>query len=468
MLQMDYNNCMAPVIGEKHGVREGELKKLEKRAGAIHAELTRRRGEDLGFFNLPYDLELARAVQELAAGYRRRFENFLLLGIGGSALGPAALFTALCHPYHNLLPRARRGGAMRLFTLDNSDPEMVARCLETIDLKKTLVNVITKSGTTSETMTAFMVVEEALGKLVGAKAARDHFIFTTDPAKGELRALAEKRGVPSLPVPPAVGGRFSVLSAVGLLPAACVGIDVEGLLRGAAHMDTRCQSASLERNPAYLYAALHYLLDTARKKSIAVMMPYAQALRDLADWHRQLWAESLGKRYSLDGREVFVGQTPVKALGATDQHSQIQLYVEGPNDKVITLVQTRAWRAPCRIPKSALRGVASLDIFRGRDMGELITAELLATEFALTKAERPNLRLILPEISAETVGELLFLLEVATAFAGGLYGINAFDQPGVEEGKIAAYALMGREGKADEEKRREIADYQKRRQIPLL
>jgi len=465
LLRLEYNNCLATMVGEKHGLRMAELQGLQRRAESIHKELSRRRSEDLGFFNLPYDTELAGTAMELARGYRRRFENFVLVGIGGSALGPAALFTALCHPHHNLLPRAARKNAMRLFVLDNSDPEMIAGCLDAIDPKKTLVNIITKSGTTSETMTAYMVLEEALGKAVGRAAVREHLIYTTDPDKGILRPLSKKKEIAALPVPPNVGGRFSIFSAVGLLPAACCGIDIEGLLRGAAYMDTRCQAANLMRNPAYLFAALHYLLDTKRRKSIAVMMPYVQALRDIADWHRQLWAESLGKRFDVKGREVCAGQTPVKALGATDQHSQIQLYVEGPNDKVHTLIQAERWRARCPIPRGAVRGVVELDLFRGRDMSELITAELNATEFALTKAQRPNLKIVLPAISAESVGGLLFMLEVATAFAGGLYNINAFDQPGVEEGKKAAYALMGQPGEKAEEKRKELAEYQSRRTV---
>ena len=199
------------------------------------------------------------------------------------------------------------------------------------------------------------------------------------------------------------------------------------------------------------------------------MMPYCQALRDIADWHRQLWAESLGKRMSEDGQEIFVGQTPVRALGATDQHSQIQLYVEGPNDKIVTFLQVEKWRTRCPIPKNCPhRTIREMDVFRGKDMADLLTAELCATEFALTKSQRPNLKIILPAVSPETVGALLYFLEVATAFAGGLYNINAFDQPGVEEGKKATYALMGRDTPDDAQKRKELERYQKKRKRPPI
>lgn len=464
MLRLDFNNCLAGLVGKKDGLTIDELMRLQTRTAAIHKDLAKRRKSDLGFFNLPYDADLVRAIQRLAARYRKKFENFVLIGIGGSALGPAALFTSLCHPHHNLLPAAKRKNAMRLFVLDNADPEMIARCLETLDLKKTLVNVITKSGTTPETMTAFMVIEQALIEAVGPKKYTDHLVFTTDPQKGLLRQLADRHGVATLPIPPNVGGRFSIFTAVGLLPAACCGIDIKKLLAGAAAMERLCKNPNLFKNPAYLYAAIHYLLDTRHNKPIAVMMPYCQALRDVADWHRQLWAESLGKRLDCQGREVFVGQTPVKALGATDQHSQIQLYVEGPNDKIHTLIQVEKWRARCPIPKKALPELKELDLFRGRDMAELMTAELNATEFALTKSKRPNVKIILPGVSPETIGALLYMLEVATAFAGGLYNINAYDQPGVEEGKKAAYALMGQPGKAQEAKRAELAAYKAKRQ----
>lgn len=474
MLRIDYNNCLAEMVGESDGITGAELDELQPRAETIHAELTQRRQTDLGFYDLPYKEEFVNQVRDRAERSRGRFENFLLLGIGGSALGPLALFTALCHPHHNLQPKRARRDDMRLFVVDNADPEMLIHCLETMDLSKTLVNVVTKSGTTAETMTAFMAAEKALANEVGAENVRDHLVFTTDPKKGILRPLAEGPadtpygGVATLPIPPNVGGRFSVLSPVGLFPAACCGIDIGALLAGAAHMDRACRVADIRKNPAYLFAAIHYLLDTRRQKSISVMMPYAQALRDIADWYRQLWAESLGKRIDREGREVFVGQTPVKALGATDQHSQVQLFVEGPNDKVHTLIQTLEWRVPCPIPADAVQGVEDLDIFRGRDMAELLTAELDATEYALTKSRRPNLRIELPNLSPETVGALMYMLEVATAFAGGLYSIDAFDQPGVEQGKKATYALMGRDSAADAKERKELEEYQSRRTVAPL
>jgi glucose-6-phosphate isomerase len=383
-----------------------------------------------------------------------RFDDFVIIGIGGSALGPLALKSALCHPFHDLLPAGRRVGP-RLHVLDNADPARCTGLLDVLDLRRTVFNVITKSGSTAETAAQFLVVREALERAVG-KSWREHFIFTTDPARGDLRKLAADEGVAALEVPAGVGGRFSVLCPVGLLPAAALGIDVRGLLAGAARTDARCSSPKWDRNPALALALMLWLLDTRRGKRIHVMMPYASALADVADWFRQLWAESLGKRTTLDGRPCSVGPTPVKSLGATDQHSQVQLYTEGPNDKAVIFVSPGEVAREVRIP-AAYPDRAAFGYLGGHGVGELLDAERRGTELALTAAGRPNATLFMPGLNAETVGGLLFLWELATAYAGRLYNVDAFDQPGVEAGKVAAYALLGHPRYADERLRIETA-----------
>ncbi|MBN1867347.1 glucose-6-phosphate isomerase [Candidatus Sumerlaeota bacterium] len=455
-IRFDYNGATTQAVGRSHGVTVKELEGLRKRAKGIHEDLMRRRRKkELGFYDLPFDDVLVRAIQEYARGLRWA-ENFVVLGIGGSALGPICLHTALAHNYHNLLPAAKRRGRPRLFVLDNSDPEIVTRLLDAVDLKKTVFNVVTKSGATPETMSQLVVAVELIRRKIGPKALKKHIVATTDVSKGLLRPFCDAHELASFVVPDNVGGRFSVFTAVGLLPAAVEGIAIHRLLAGARDMAKRCTRSDLMRNPAYLNAAIHYLLDTRRGKTMSVMMPYSNALRDVADWYRQLWAESLGKAHDVHGRKAYVGQTPIKALGATDQHSQVQLYVEGPNNKVFNLVQTERFRARCPIPKS-FRDIPELAYLQGHDMGALINAELDATEFALAKAKRPTVRFVLDSITPENVGGLLYLLEVQTAFAGGLYEIDAFDQPGVEEGKKATAALMGRSKAADLAKAAEIA-----------
>jgi glucose-6-phosphate isomerase len=289
---------------------------------------------------------------------------------------------------------------------------------------------------------------------VGVESARERIIVTTDPERGPLRALARQEGLPSLSVPPNVGGRFSVLSAVGLLPASLVGINVKELLAGARFMDQRLKAAAPARNLAYRLAALFYLFATAQKCPILVMMPYATTLGGLADWFCQLWSESLGKELSLDGRPVHAGSTPVRALGATDQHSQLQLYMEGPQDKLIAFLKVEKFQQLLEIPP-APGDRADLAYLGGHSLNELLDLERQATAFNLMRAGRPNLTLRLPEINPFTMGQLIYLLEVATVAAAALFGVNPLDQPGVEGGKQTTYGLMGRPG--FESRQREFA-----------
>jgi len=448
-LRYDFNNLMAERVGE-HGVMDAELKALDPKLSAAAKAVEK---ADFGFRKLPYDSKLADEIAVLAGEIQKRCDNFVVIGIGGSALGNLALHSALNHPEHNLLNRPPRRGP-RLFVPDNIDPDRIAALLEAIDLENTVFNVISKSGGTAETMSEFLIFREALIKKLGPERHIEHIVITTDPQKGDLREIAKHFGYASLPIPPDVGGRFSVLSAVGLLSAAVTGSDIHQLLRGAGEMDACCQkSMKLWENPALTGAALHYLMDKAKGKNIQVMMPYSHALRDVADWFRQLWAESLGKLSDRAGRRVHSGQTPVKALGVTDQHSVMQLYVDGPFDKVVTFLTVDEFRATVPVPQ-AFREFGAMNYLGGRTLNELMRAEQQATELALAQSGKPNCAIRLPRVNEETVGALLFLLEMQTVYAGELYNIDAFSQPGVELGKNYTYALMGRSG--FEAKRREL------------
>ncbi|MGA9754585.1 MAG: hypothetical protein WBV23_05530, partial [Desulfobaccales bacterium] len=229
------------------------------------------------------------------------------------------------------------------------------------------------------------------------------------------------------------------------LPAFLAGIDVEELLAGARFMDQRLNDADPDRNPAYRLAALFYLYATAKARPILVFMPYASTLAGMADWFGQLWAESLGKQRDLQGNPVHAGSTPVRALGATDQHSQLQLYMEGPPDKLITFLTVGKFKNHLEIP-DLYPDQEALSYLAGHSLNELLRVEQQATAFNLMKAGRPNLTLNLPEINPFTIGQLIYLLEVVTVAAASLFGVNAFDQPGVEGGKQTTYGLMGRPG----------------------
>jgi len=283
------------------------------------------------------------------------------------------------------------------------------------------------------------------------KKYKENILATTDPKGGTLREIATKEGYRTLEVPEGVGGRFSVLSAVGLFSAAICGIDIEGLLEGAQAMDKRLKDSDVFTNPAALIAAIHWLLDR-RGKKMAVMMPYATSLYSLGDWFRQLWAESLGKKDGLSKKNIYAGQTPIKALGTTDQHSQVQLYREGPNDKVITFLEVERFTQKLTIP-SSMKDVETLKYLAGANFQTLINSEKLGTEYALLESQRPTLTTLFPQINSETVGQFIYLYEVAVSFMGGLYDINTYDQPAVQLGKDATYALMGKSGYADLEKK---------------
>jgi glucose-6-phosphate isomerase len=447
-IRFDYRNVMAAAVGDADGLTEKALQTIAPKAAA---EIERIWAEhDAGnqkWIDLPDNSALVGEIDAYAAENRDKYDDFILIGIGGSSLGAISAIQALAHPYRNLLPASERKGP-RFFVLDNPDPEKVSATLSTVDLDTTLVNVVTKSGQTAETMANFLVARDALERAVGKDRARDQIVATTDPESGLLRKLADQEGYRTFPVPPGVDGRQTVLSAVGMLPAAMCGVDIGGMLEGAAAMRERCKSTDIFENAAALFAAIAYLADTDKGKAMLVMMPYADALYGIADWFRQLWAESLGKRLGTDGKEVFAGQTPIKSLGAIDQHSQIQLYTEGPNDKLLCLTGVEQYRAEVRIDGTPA-GIPDLEYLDGAELGMLLDRERIATAWALTEAKRPNLMLTIPTIDAGIVGELYFMHEFQTVVAGGLYGVNPFGQPGVEAGKNATYALMGRAGYED-------------------
>ena len=394
----------------------------------------------VGFVDLPADKKLLDQVTTFASAARGKYDDVVILGIGGSALGPIALRTALRPSGWNMLDDRARGGYPRLHVLDNVDPETIAALLGRLQLARTLFIVTSKSGGTAETMAQFLIVYNRIewAKLDVAKQV----VFVTDPKQGALRPLADRLKVPALDIPPSVGGRFSVLTPVGTLPAALIGIDVKSLLAGAGEMAGRCDKAELVANPAGVYAMLQWLSDTQLKKSIAVFMPYSDPLRDFAAWFVQLWAESIGKKRP-DGTSV--GSTPLAALGATDQHAQVQLFMEGPADKTVTFVAVKERSTDVKIP-AAFSDVKELGYLAGHSLSELIDIEQRATAGALARRARPNMTIHLDRVDAAHVGQLMILLEIATAYAGQLYGIDAFNQPGVELGKQFAYALLGRPG----------------------
>ncbi len=454
-IMLDVNHMMTDTLGLQYGIDASQVNALASYAARANQYLQKKRGTGwLGWMELPYNQnEIVAQVEQTAAEIRRDFDTFVVLGIGGSALGPIAVQQALNHLRYNELPKAVRGGP-RLYVEDNIDPERMQSLLDIIDVKKTCFNVVTKSGATAETMSQYLIISDLLKKEVGA-GWQKHIIATTDMEKGNLIRLAKAEGFRLFYIPGSVGGRFSELSPVGLLPAAVCGIDIRGMLAGAADMDARCKTDDVWQNPALLEAALQYIAIQDMDAFVQVVMPYADSLKYMADWFCQLWAESLGKNVTRKGMAVNVGQTPTKALGVTDQHSQLQLYTEGPYDKVITFLKVGAFRNESPIPHGC-EEFPDVAFLGGKSLNQLIAAELSGTEYALYRAGRMSQTITLPEVSAHTIGQLLFFFQMATAYAGELFDIDAFNQPGVEESKIASYAVLGNESEKYARKRREM------------
>jgi glucose-6-phosphate isomerase len=452
MIKLLYGRMFQDQLDGEHGLPRAQLTDLATRFEAVREEVRDRRAAgEYGFYQLTDQEATVRQIKSFAEGLGQAHDHVLVLGIGGSALGTKALLNALRRPAWNEWDDEGRDFFPRLTILENVDPTTVAAALERIDPRRVLVNVISKSGGTAETMAQYLVVRRWLDAALGPAATR-HLVFTTDPARGALRELAQHDRIASLDVPPEVGGRFSVLSPVGLLPAALVGIDIEGLLAGAREAVRRSQSEDLLQNPAALYAALHWAAHTSLGAGVHVLMPYTDRLRELAEWYRQLWAESLGKRVDRSGRVVHVGPTPVGAVGVTDQHSQVQLFMEGPFDKVITFATVDDLGVDVPIPGGSGASAAAeslppdLEYLQGHTLGELLRVEYQATSAALAQMGRMSCTLSLPDLTAGTIGEAVMFFQLATGYAGAWYGIDPFDQPGVELGKRLTYAALGRPG----------------------
>jgi len=454
VIKLAYGRMLQDGLDGAHGLPRARLAELARGFAKVQAEVRRRRAAgEYGFYRLVDQGETVREIKTFAEGLGQAHDHVLVLGIGGSALGTRALLTGLRRPAWNEWDDEGREFFPRLTVLDNVDPTTINAALRRIDPRRVLVNVISKSGGTAETMAQYLVVRAWLEEALGSAAHR-HLVFTTDPARGALREIAARDGVATLSVPPDVGGRYSVLSPVGLLPAALVGIDIEALLAGARKAVERAEADDLLANPAALHAGLHWAADTDLGARIHVVMPYTDRLREFAEWYRQLWAESLGKRVTRAGKEVHAGPTPVAAVGATDQHSQVQLFMEGPYDKVITFAVVDELGEDVRIPPMGddVPGIEplppDLSYLAGHTMGELLHAEYEATATALAQMGRMSCTLRLPDLTAATFGELVMFFQIATGYAGEWYGIDPFDQPGVELGKKLTYAAMGRPGYA--------------------
>jgi glucose-6-phosphate isomerase len=379
-----------------------------------------------GFLDLPNDLENLNKILDFTGKVDKNLENLVLVGIGGSSLGPKCIYQAL----------GNHSAFKKVIIIDNIDPDEIYEVSSNLDYSKTLFLIVTKSGTTPETVATYLYFREK-AKEHNVDITK-HFVFITDSNKGYLREVSNQEGIPSFEIPDNVGGRFSVLSNVGLVFAALIGVDIKALLEGAADLNQQFLNQDKEGEIAWKLASIQYLLDQ-KGKNINVIMPYSSRLNSLGDWYTQLLSESIGKEFDLSGNVVNVGPTPLPALGATDQHSQLQLFKEGPHNKLIIFLYIQNFDQKVIIPEISDNNLKYLS---NHTFQELIQAEYQATALSLTESNRPNITINLPQLDAYNLGQLFQLFELSVASLGEFYDIDTFNQPGVERGKVLTKEIL--------------------------
>jgi len=433
-LEIRTTHMYSDIVGA-HGVSVDELTHLAPRLTELHKTIATDAQQGLlgqyGCLSLATtmlaDLPQLKAMAE---DIRAHYKDLVVIGIGGSSLGTKAIWHAL---------KGDLSGRPRIHFVENTDPYDLHRLIAQLTPQETALLCISKSGGTLETIVQYLALRDWLNDRVGAEQARRQQWIITDPINGWLRNLATEEHLPALAVPASVGGRYSVLSPVGLLPLAVIGVDIDKLLAGARDNAAHCQSDDYRKNRALEMAALYYLLDTAHHKRISIMMPYVNRLRLFVDWYCQLWAESLGKYRGPHNDPA--GSLPVRAMGAVDQHSQLQMYLESRNDKMFTFIELMHWEHDTVIPLTP-SDERSYPHLRHKTVADIIDAEFRATREVITAAAHPNMTIEISAVDSFVLGELIDLYERTTVYAGLLYGINPLDQPSVEKGKEIAIRYL--------------------------
>jgi len=384
----------------------------------------------LGFMDLPYNVELLDESIRLAEDVKAFTDRMIVCGIGGSSLGLKALLSVFCND------PAREE---KVIVADSPDSGLIGNISESLNPDRTSLTVITKSGGTAETMSIFLSLYEWIA---GSCNGERGIIAVTDREQGDLRRLARDRKWLTLPVPQSVGGRFSVLSPVGLFPASFAGIDVKSLICGARVIADDFRKRGSSSVAARIAAAF---LHNFSEYPVHVLFPYNDRLFAAALWFSQLWAESLGKKNNLSGDTVNLGQTPLACRGPADQHSLVQLFMDGPPDKTVTMITTPPDRDAPGLP-GGFEGYSSISYLKGITTDDLRDAEASATGKALEENGLPVSYIGLKSLDERAVGELLMAFEIATVLTGLALDINPLDQPGVERGKILTYETLNRPG----------------------
>jgi len=457
ILSLDVGHLISESDGPNF-VTNGEFDSFEKNYGWIFDKFRKSLKDgkspiSLSFESRKYLDDMKKVAGELA----EKYENVLLIGIGGSTLGFRTILQSIKGPYYNIEGYDRR--FPRVFVLDNADPVLARQLDDTIDIGKTALVYVSKSGATPESAANFVYFynryKEAGGDL------RDITIIC-DKRDNGINHIAESIGCNIFYIPEKLPGRYSVLSPVGLFPAELIGESGAELLAGASEVNDSLIDQPLGENAGFILGSCIWEL-IKKGKLIHTIFNYSNVLSEFGLWFVQLWAESIGKRHDVDGREIFAGSTPLAAIGATDQHSLLQLFKEGPNDKIFGFVTVDEFDHDVTMG-DAFPDLGEYAYFSGHKLSEQLKIEQVSTELSLFNADRPCYRIILPEISARTLGGLFYLMEALVVYVANLWNVNPFNQPGVEEGKNMTYSLMGRDKFISERSKHEasLAAYKKK------
>ncbi len=446
-ITLDYTNCLMEAIGATHGLTKPEVDTLVAKFPKHHESIDEMRanGESC-FFDLPYQKQ--DELNALLKKHHGRWDNLVILGCGGSVATARSLFGALAHRFHNELEPKARKNAPRVFFLGNADPKSIEDLFATVDPKKTLFQINSRSGTTAESIGLFLFLIDLLKKKAGKGGPSAHMILVTDREKSPLNEIAKQEKIDTLPFPSNLAGRFAVLGNPTLFMAGMINLSIPELLRGGAEMDKHCRHGDPHANPAYMHSLIHYLLTRKRRKTIHATFPFSDRLGAVAQWYNHLLAVSLGKMNNRKGKAVHVGPSPEMGVGSFDQHGQQQLYAEGPFDKVVTFITVRDHGAKVIIPASQPK-LESAAYLGNVDFATVLANAQIGSEHHITASGRPNMAIAIDKVDEANVVGLYYLFMLSTVMSAELYGIDPFDQPGVEHGKQATFAQFGRPGFED-------------------
>ncbi|GIW21692.1 MAG: glucose-6-phosphate isomerase [Candidatus Sericytochromatia bacterium] len=438
-IKLDYNYLMSDFIGQE-GISKSEIEKSIEKLKIASDNFWNRKGKGndfLGFIDLPdYNKNELDNIIKVASEFSNKIDSLIILGIGGSYLGTKAIFDALKPNYYNELSKEKRKYPKVYFEGNNLDANSINNLFELIEEKKEKfgIVVISKSGTTIETAVAFRLFQQKAKEFYGSNY-NEYIIAITDKSKGKLKEIADKDGYKTFVIPDNVGGRYSVLTPVGLLPSAMFGINIEELLKGAKFMKEICSSSNVYENPAYMYALLQYLM-YKKRKNISIMAMWSKSIESLGFWYDQLCAESLGKEEK--------GRIPITVVNTRDLHSRGQQIQEGQRNMIVTNVFIERLRKDIIFPNDK-ENIDGLNYLQGKCIHDMLKGAFEGTNFAYLKEKRPTIDIILPRLNEFTIGQFFYMLEVSTVIEGYLLDINPLDQPGVEAYKKFMFANLGRE-----------------------